>query len=395
MRIGSLFSGAGGLDMAVEEVFGGEVVWQCEFNDAASKVLAHRYPGVPNFGDVTAIDWDTVEPVDVMCGGYPCQPFSPAGQRKGTDDERHLWPYFAEAIRRVRPRYVVLENVAGHRSMGFDCVLGDLASMWYDAQWCSVRASDVGATHRRERLFVLGVDADADNATVNGERPRAEPRQGNRDAADAAGECRADIAGRGSEAGQHVLTVSGASDRDRQRGVAAGVHQLGGAAAELAAVDLLPTPRKSDGDGGANPLSRAERMDDVETRVIRIGTCPACPHHRHFGSECPQCYCVCSPDRGDYPDLGQWGKYEPAIRRWEDLTRPAPAPTEPNTRGNPRLAAAFPEWMMGWPAGWVTELVALGLISRNDALRIIGNGVVPQQAIAALRWLLQIQAVAA
>ena len=146
---------AGGLDMAVEQVFGGRTVWHCELDPAASKVLSHRYPGVPNFGDVTAIDWDAVDPVDVMCGGYPCQPFSAAGQRKGTDDERHLWPYFAEAIRRVRPRYVVLENVAGHRSMGFDCVLGDLASMRYDAQWCSVRASDVGAPHRRERLFIL------------------------------------------------------------------------------------------------------------------------------------------------------------------------------------------------------------------------------------------------
>ena len=107
---------AGGLDMAVEQVFGGRTVWHCELDPAASKVLSHRYPGVPNFGDVTAIDWGSVDPVDVMCGGYPCQPFSAAGQRKGTDDERHLWPYFAEAIRRVRPRYVVLENVAGHRS---------------------------------------------------------------------------------------------------------------------------------------------------------------------------------------------------------------------------------------------------------------------------------------
>lgn len=158
MRYGSLFSGAGGLDLAIEEVFGAECAWQCEYDAAASKVLAAHWPAVPNLHDVTTIDWSTVEPVDIMCGGYPCQPFSAAGQRKGTDDERHLWPYFAEAIRRVRPRYVVLENVAGHRSMGFDSVLGDLASLGYDAQWCSIRASDVGAPHRRERLFVLATD---------------------------------------------------------------------------------------------------------------------------------------------------------------------------------------------------------------------------------------------
>lgn len=83
-----------------------------------------------------------------------------------------------------------------------------------------------------------------------------------------------------------------------------------------------------------------------------------------------------------------WGKYGPAIARWESLTRPAPAPTEPNKNGNPRLSAAFSEWLMGWPAGWVTD-PAIG-ISRNDQLRIVGNGVCPQQAIAALRFLLQI-----
>jgi len=92
-------------------------------------------------------------------------------------------------------------------------------------------------------------------------------------------------------------------------------------------------------------------------------------------------------------NASQWGKYEAAILRWEALTRPAPAPTEPNKNGNPRLAAAFSEWMMGWPAGWVTD-PAIG-ISRNDQLRIIGNGVVPQQAIAALNRLLGIAEVTA
>ncbi|GJJ22312.1 hypothetical protein MTY414_59850 [Mycolicibacterium mageritense] len=376
VRIGSLFSGAGGLDMAVEEVFGGEVVWQCEFNGAASKVLAHRYPHVPNFGDVTAIDWGSVDPVDVMCGGYPCQPFSAAGQRKGTDDERHLWPYFAEAIRRVRPRYVVLENVAGHRSMGFDCVLGDLADIGYDAQWCSVRASDVGAPHRRERLFILAHPAGQPWRVDNGTELRAGwgaqrpgPTTGPGAVADAARDGRdkgrtesagfvggSDVAERSGEPVDLLPTPNAADGNGGGRLNSPG-HQstLPGTVREL-----LPTPRKSDGDGGANPLSRAERMDDVETRVIRIGQ--------------------------------QWGKYEPAIRRWESVTRPAPAPTEPNSKGNPRLSPEFPEWMMGWPAGWVTQVPG---ISRNDQLRIIGNGVCPQQAVAALRWLLNVCEVAA
>lgn len=138
------------------------------------------------------------------------------------------------------------------------------------------------------------------------------------------------------------------------RHVAAGFGTL----PEVIGANLLPTPRRS--DGGPNPLSRAERMDDVETRVLR-----------------------CS---------GQWGKYAPAVDRWESVTRPAPDPTELSAKGNTRLAAAFSEWMMGWRVGWVTAVPGL---SRNDQLRIIGNGVVTLQAVAALRWLLTVSEVAA
>lgn len=113
LRIGSLFSGAGGLDMAVEAVFGATTAWHCELDPAASKVLASHWPGVPNLGDITAIDWGSVavhgvgwdfQPIDILCGGWPCQPFSVAGKRKGINDDRALWPYVADAIRALRPR---------------------------------------------------------------------------------------------------------------------------------------------------------------------------------------------------------------------------------------------------------------------------------------------------
>lgn len=87
---------------------------------------------------------------------------------------------------------------------------------------------------------------------------------------------------------------------------------------------------------------------------------------------------------------GRWGKYEPAVRRWESLTRPAPEPAEPSTNGKPRVRAEFSEWMMGWPEGWVTDLP----LTRTEKLVAIGNGVVPQQAIAALRWLLSVEVAA-
>lgn len=156
MKLGSLFfSGAGGLDLAVEQVFDARTVWHCELDTAASKVLAHRWPGVPNHRDITATDWTSVEPVDIICGGWPCQPFSTAGKRKGADDERALWPYVARAVRVVRPRIVVLENVSAVLGPEFSRVANDLATLGYVGSWVCLRASDVGAPHRRERLFIV------------------------------------------------------------------------------------------------------------------------------------------------------------------------------------------------------------------------------------------------
>ncbi|WP_189062275.1 DNA cytosine methyltransferase, partial [Longimycelium tulufanense] len=161
MRTGSLFSGCGGLDLAIAEVLGAEPSWHCDNDPAAAKVLANRWPDVPNLDDITTVDWDQVEPVDVLTAGYPCQPFSVAGKRKGTTDERYLWPEVARALRGLRPSLVVLENVAGHVVRGFGDVVGDLAALGYDAQWTCLRASDIGAPHRRDRLFLVAADADS------------------------------------------------------------------------------------------------------------------------------------------------------------------------------------------------------------------------------------------
>lgn len=310
MRIGSLFSGAGGLDMAVEAVFGGEVVWHCENDKAASKVLAHRWPRVPNLHDITAVDWAAAEPVDVVCGGWPCQPFSMAGKRKGAEDDRALWPYVAGAVRILRPRIVVLENVSAVLGPEFQRVANDLAACGYDIAWTCLRAADIGAPHRRERLFCLATDTNVTRSQGRESAPRY------------------DLPAR----------------RDSSN------------------VTLLPTPEAKNSHASQD-FARANRPgsggDDLVTAIIK-------------GYET------------------QWGRYAVAIGRWEHLTRPAPYPTVPNTKGNPRLAPEFSEWMMGWPAGWVTDVVEY-----KAAHRIIGNGVVPQQAVAALRWLLNVCEVAA
>ena len=139
---------------------GGDLAWVSDIDKSANTLLAYRHPKVPNLGDLKQVDWSTVEPVDVLTAGYPCQPFSTAGKRKGIDDERHIWPWISDAIRVLRPRFVVLENVAGHLRSGFGEVLGSLAEVGYDCRWASVRACAVGAPHRRERVFVLAADSD-------------------------------------------------------------------------------------------------------------------------------------------------------------------------------------------------------------------------------------------
>jgi DNA (cytosine-5)-methyltransferase 1 len=151
---GSLFIGIGGIDLGLERA-GMQCAWQSEIMDHASGVLAKHWPSVPNLGDITLVDWSTVERVDVICGGYPCQPFSLAGKRQGTEDERHLWPHFADAIRTLRPSFTIMENVGGHLTLGFDTVLSDLATLGYDAEWEVVPASALGAPHARARLLVV------------------------------------------------------------------------------------------------------------------------------------------------------------------------------------------------------------------------------------------------
>jgi DNA (cytosine-5)-methyltransferase 1 len=154
MKIGSLCTGYGGLDIAVEAYFNAETIWCAEYDKHASKVIEERF-GYINYKDIKSIKWDEVPAVDILTAGYPCQPFSVAGNRKGEDDARHIWPFIKDAIRTIRPRWVIMENVKGHLSLGFDQVLSDLASIGYDARWEIVRAAEVGAPHHRRRLFIV------------------------------------------------------------------------------------------------------------------------------------------------------------------------------------------------------------------------------------------------
>ena len=154
LTVGSLFSGIGGLDLGLERA-GMKVIWNSEIDPYACRVLAKHWPEVPNVGDIKRVDWRNIVRPDVICGGYPCQPFSHAGKRQGEEDPRHLWPWVREAIRILRPRYAILENVRGHLSLGGSTVLNEITALGYNAEWRIVSAASVGANHRRDRLFIV------------------------------------------------------------------------------------------------------------------------------------------------------------------------------------------------------------------------------------------------
>ncbi len=168
LTVGSLFSGIGGLDLGLERA-GMRVIWQSEIDSYACRVLKKHWKDVPNHGNIKEIDWNNVERPDVICGGYPCQPFSLTGKRQGENDERHLFPWVLEAISRLRPRYAIMENVRGHLSMGGTTVVASLASIGYDAEWRLVSAASVGAPHLRERVFIVSYP-DSSAAPFGGQR---------------------------------------------------------------------------------------------------------------------------------------------------------------------------------------------------------------------------------
>ncbi len=167
--VGSLFSGLGGLDLGFEWA-GYEIIWQTETNEFAKQVLKKHWPNIPNLGDVTTIDWTTIERPDILIGGYPCQPFSHAGKRQGKDDPRHLWPECLRAIRVLRPDYAVFENVQGHLTLGLSTVLRDIADSGYDAEWQTIPASAVSSPQKRNRVAIVAYPNSAQREHRNPQR---------------------------------------------------------------------------------------------------------------------------------------------------------------------------------------------------------------------------------
>lgn len=432
MRIGSLFTGYGGLDHAAEAAFGATTAWVSDIDKGACKLLAHRYPDVPNIGDITAVDWAAVEPVDIITGGSPCQDLSHAGRRAGmTEGTRsNLWVAMREAIAQIRPEYVVWENVRGAYSAGaaselepcagcvgdgsathlraLGRVLGDLSDLGYDTQWRGLRAADVGAPHGRFRVFVVarrsGVPKRAlrewfwgDVAAYAASDGR---NQGRTESARLVG--RSNAAERGGPDGRLTLLPSPRTSDTN----GAGQHGDGGLDLRTA-VTLLPTP-------AVNDMGKAYTPEEWDAWTAKMQAAHGNGNGHGKSLEIEAARLLPTPsvadvqggrkgrsgERSDELLLNgiaheqRFGQYAPAIARWEStIGTSAPPPTEPTGRnGAHRLSPRFTEWLMGLPAGWITDVPG---ITRNEALKLCGNGVVPQQAFAAITDCLRAEAVAA
>ncbi|MBS0478578.1 MAG: DNA cytosine methyltransferase, partial [Proteobacteria bacterium] len=316
-------------------------------NEPVARVFAHHWPDAPNLGDITTIDWNAVEPVDVLCGGFPCQDVSTVGKMAGLKPGTRsgLWAHMARAIDALQPEYVVIENVRGlltapairatlegddddrrnpepatpsgatvrglepdpwglgdqpARSLrALGAVLGDLADLGYDAQWLGLPTSAIGAPHPRFRVFMLA--------------RRILPN----------------TAGIRVTTGQRVHRTTARPTRDDH------AQPSGGRARDQTTAFLSG--------------------DNVRT------------------------------DRGV---LRRGGRYAPAIAQWERITgRPAPAPATLTKKAGLRPAPAFAKWLMGLDAGWVTD--GERRLSHLEQLTALGNGVLPCQASEALRRMLR------
>lgn len=341
LKVLDLFSGIGGFSLGLERTGGFKTVAFCEIEPFCQKVLRRHWPDVPIHDDVRQLNGEIN--ADVITGGYPCQPFSNAGKRRGEKDDRHLWPEMYRIIGAVRPRWVIAENVAGHISMGLDTVLSDLEAEGYTCWVFVIPACAVDAPHRRDRVWIvarLRSEAGPKNTDANGERSHSAEKHelGETEFRDeqerVAGSIRRNVAdphgpGQQSSKGPGGSSESPEARHDTRRGCETLADTEGAAERPgLCEVESSRERGRRSGDGGGETVADRQRE--------RL--------QRHAGDE---------SDR-DVPDDGR--------RRGEGT-------------GGEVSGSSQPTWWLPEPP---VGRVAHGIPGRVDRLKGLGNAVVPQ-----------------
>jgi DNA (cytosine-5)-methyltransferase 1 len=412
LRVGSLFSGYGGLDLAVEQVFDARTVWFSEINTPVAGVFAHHWPTAQALGDITLVDWSTVEPVDVLIGGFPCQSVSVMGRRHGLvpGAASGLWAHMAHAIEALQPAWVVIENVRGllttkARNTDLEGEPGDDLRDDATRPGATPAATSNGATRAdASRADAARAVGDGGAHLGDGWHPATpggcDIAGGAVRALDGLGGVGVDAAGSATAGATVVGTLAALRYDAGWVGVPA---SLVGAAHHRWRFFLLAWPQPRDGGPGAGVVAHpvggglrtghgADRQGqgaqgddhvDASTRptVGREpghtipGWGPNLPREGHL------------QPHGDDDVTRRWGRFAPAITRWEAVMGyPAPVGVVRTAAGAIKPNPVFVEWLMGLPIGWVTD-PSFGL-SLAQQLTALGNGVVPAQAVHALRHLL-------
>ena len=335
LRIGSLFSGIGGLELGLERAGVGTTAWQVEQDPYCRAVLAKHWPAAVRHDDVRTVGASTLSPVDVICGGFPCQDISVAGRGAGLDGARSgLWFEYLRIVQELRPHLVIIENVAALRTRGLDTVLAGLHDAGYRTEWALAAAADVGAPHRRKRLFVVAV---ADAASVGERKPPAST-----DAVPVGGEAR----GVTRRDGETLADADSLDDRPRRLPV--------GAASSVAVLAQR-----------GEPLGDA----DCQRRGERHGAAVSGPEKKPAAA-------VLGRRVDRKPAESGVGRGSDGIRFWLD-----------------RVASGGARWPQGpgpTQHDWEQPRVARKVAARAARLRALGNAVVPQVAEAVGLWALSL-----